>query len=95
MCNEAVEVDPWQLKDVTDHFKTQKMCDDGVWGQPFPLQFVSDWFVTQQQLKILHDYDDDYDDDKLIDWYEGYQNGRLKKQRLRRSYCTLHGILIV
>ena len=24
MCKKAVEVDPWQLKDALDHFKTQK-----------------------------------------------------------------------
>ena len=27
MCIKAVEVDPWQLKDVPDNFKKQKMCD--------------------------------------------------------------------
>ena len=28
MCIKAVEVDPWQQKDVPDHFKTKNMCDD-------------------------------------------------------------------
>ena len=40
MCNQDVEVDPWQLDDVPEHFKTQEMCDDVVWGDPFSLQFI-------------------------------------------------------
>ena len=42
MCDKAVEVDPWQLKNVSDHFKIQDMCDDAVWGDPSSLQFVPD-----------------------------------------------------
>ena len=30
MCNKAVEVDPWQLKDVPNYFKTQEMCNKAV-----------------------------------------------------------------
>ena len=44
------------------------MCVDAVWGDHFSLQFVPDWFVTQEQVKLWHDYDDYYDDDKLIEW---------------------------
>ena len=33
----ALEVDPWQLNNIPDYFKTQKMCE-----------FVPDWFMTQQ-----------------------------------------------
>ena len=50
MCIKAVEVDPWQQKDVPDHFKTKNMCDDVAWGDPFSLGFVLDWFVTQEQV---------------------------------------------
>ena len=27
ICIEGVEVDPWQLDDVPDHFKGQEMCN--------------------------------------------------------------------
>ena len=42
MCSEAVEVDPWHLKDVPDHFKTQEMCDKAVRDYIFSLRFVPD-----------------------------------------------------
>ena len=31
MCNDAVDVDPWQLNDVLDYLKTQRMCDHVMW----------------------------------------------------------------
>ena len=58
MCNKTVEVDPWQLKDVPNHFKTQEMCNKAVGYYLFSLQFVPDWFVTQQQIDVW--YDDAY-----------------------------------
>ena len=81
MSIKVVEVDPWQLDDVSDHFKIQEMCDDLVWGDPFPQQYVPDWFVKQQQIKIW--LDDDYycDNDKIIKWYGGYQNARPRKHK--------------
>ena len=69
MCNEAVEVNPWQLYDVPDFLKTEEMCDDVVRRDSYLLQFVSDWFVTQEQLEIWHDDDDCCSDDELIEWY--------------------------
>ena len=69
MCNEAVEVNPWQLYDVPDFLKTEEMCDDVVRRDSYLLQFVSDWFVTQEQLEIWHDDDDCCTDDELIEWY--------------------------
>ena len=69
MCNEAVEVNPWQLYDVPDFLKTEEMCDDVVRRDSYLLQFVSDWFVTQEQLEIWHDDDDCCTDGELIEWY--------------------------
>ena len=69
MCNEAVEVNPWQLYDVPDFLKTEEMCDGVVRRDSYLLQFVSDWFVTQEQLEIWHDDDDCCTDDELIEWY--------------------------
>ena len=45
LCIEVVEVDPWQLKDVSDHFKKQKMFDKAVKDDPSSLRFVPHWFV--------------------------------------------------
>ena len=81
MCIKAVEVDPWQQNDVPDHFKTKNMCDDVAWGDPFSLGFILDWFVTQEQVKLWHDYDDYYDDYKLVEWCDGYQKRNTGKQR--------------
>ena len=66
MCNEAVEVDPWQLYDIPDYLKTQKMCDDVVQRDPYSLQFVPGWFMTQEQLEIWHDDDEYCTDDEII-----------------------------
>ena len=95
MCNEAVEVDPWQVYDVPDYLKTQEMCDDPVGGDSYSLQFVLDWFVTEQQIKIWDDDDEYWDGDELIEWYNGYKNGRPRKQRLRKNSSPLPGIPIV
>ena len=49
MSNKAVEVDPWQLKDVPNRFKKQKMCDKAVKDYPSSLLFVPDWFVKNNK----------------------------------------------
>ena len=67
MCIKAVEVGPWLLEYVPDHFKTQEMCDTAVRDDFFSLRQLLDWFVTQQLVKIWHD-DSEYhgDDDEII-----------------------------
>ena len=49
MSNNAIDVDPWQLKDVPNHFKKQKMCDKAVKDYPSSLLFVPDWFVKNNK----------------------------------------------
>ena len=66
-------MNPWQVHDVPDHFKTQDMCDKTVRDDSFSLQFVPNWFVTQQQVKLWHDNDDYCNDNKLIEWYKDYK----------------------
>ena len=65
MCEGAVEVTPWQLKYVPDHFKTEKMYHMAVWGGSSSLQYVPDWFVTREGLYMWYDDSEycDYDDD--------------------------------
>ena len=57
----------------------QKMCYDVLWKYPYSLQFVRDRFVTQEQLKILYDEDDYYDDDKCIERFNGNQKQKAQK----------------
>ena len=87
---ERVELDSWQLDDVTDHFKTQQICDKAVREDPSSLQYVPDWFVTQQ-LNIWDDVDDYCNDDKIIEWYDGYKKCKTQKseieQQLMRIAC--------
>ena len=45
MCIKAAEVDPWQLDDVPDHFKTQDVFDKAVKNDPSSLQYVPDWYT--------------------------------------------------
>ena len=85
MCIKALEVDPWQLKDVPDHFKIQDMRDKAMRDDALSLVCVPDWFVTQQQLKIWDDDDTYCNDNELIKWYEDHQNARPRKHKLKKS----------
>ena len=86
----AVCLVPSFLQSIPDHLKTQEICDDAVCRDLFFLQFIPDYFVTQQQLKIWHDYNVYYYDDKLIEWYNGYKKKKgpksLNKRRVN-AYC--------
>ena len=73
MCIKAIWLDPSFLRFVPDQYKTHEMCDDVVWHDSFSLQYVPNWFVTQGQIKLWHDYDDYCNNDRLIEWYDGYK----------------------
>ena len=89
MCTKAVEKFPWSLEHVPYNFKTQEMCDDAVRDYLFPLQYVPDWFVTQQQLNLWHDYDYLYNDDKLIEWYDGYKKRKAQKASVKEELISI------
>ena len=89
MCIKAVEVDLWQIYDVPDYLKTQEICDDVVWGDPCSLQYVPDWFVAQQQLKIWEDYDDCWNGDDIIEWYDGYQKSKDHKAKIKEELIPI------
>ena len=59
----------------------REKCGDAVRYYPDFLEYVPYWFVTQQQLKLWHDDQDYCNDDKLIEWYNGHKNKRLKKSQ--------------
>ena len=89
MCNEAVEKDPRSLYDIPDNLKTQEICDKAVEEEPGLLQHVPDWFFSQQQIKLWHDDDYWYDDDKLIEWYEGYQKRKVQKAKVKEELLPI------
>ena len=73
ICDKAIEIDPFTLWHVLGNRKTQGMCIRAVEAGLRLLDYVPDWFVTQQQIKIWLDGDEYCDDDKLIEWYDGYK----------------------
>ena len=48
MCNEAVQSEPWVLRFVPDHYKTQEMCNEAVQSEPEVLRLVPDQLKTQE-----------------------------------------------
>ena len=48
MCNEAVTFNPYQLDDISDHFKNQGIREWVVNKNPCVLEFVPDHFETQK-----------------------------------------------
>ena len=89
MCIKALEVDPWQLHDVPDHFKTREMCERAVRDDSFSLQFVPDWFVTQQQVKLWHDDNDCCNDDGVIGWYNDHQKSKAQKAQIKKELIPI------
>ena len=61
------------------------MCHVGVGNGSSFLIYIPDWFVTQQQVKLWHDDDDYYNDDKLIKWYDGYQKRKAQKAQIKKE----------
>ena len=83
MCNEVklkivhwggFEVDPWKVHHVPDRFKTQRMCNTAVELDAWLFNYAPDWLATHKWVKIWHDEDDFFDDEKIIEWYDGYKN---------------------
>ena len=60
--------DPCALEFVPHYCKPEEICDKAVEVGPFPLVCVPDWFVTQQEVRVLHDGNDFYDNDEIIEW---------------------------
>ena len=85
------------LEFVQDRHKTQGMCNEEVQKKPYLVEYVANGFALQGQLKILDDYKGFCNNFMipLIRVMMVIKNARLKKQRLRRSSCLLHGIPIM
>ena len=89
MCNKTVEVDLWQLKDVTDRFKTQEMCNEAVHNKLCLMLFVLGWFVTQQQIHVWYDDDYGYNDNEMIKWYDVYKARKPQKAKIKEDHLPI------
>ena len=64
------------------------MCDWAVDKEPHSLAFVPDWFVTKEQIGLWHD--SKYcDDDKLIEWSDGYKKRKAQKARIKEELIRI------
>ena len=63
------------------------MCDNVVGEVTVLLEYVPDWFVKQQQIDLWDNDDDYYDDDKLIEWYEGHQKLKTQSKDKKRTFA--------
>ena len=85
----AIEVDPWQLNDIPDYLKTQKMCDDVVRKETYSLQLVPDWFVTEEEIDVWYYYNEYCDDDELIEWYNDYHRRKAQKAKIKEELMPI------
>ena len=88
MCEKAVENKPETLEFVPEHLKTQEICKEAIYMRPWPL-LLPDWFVTQQQIDVWYDDHYWYDNDKLIEWYEGYQKRKAQKAKIKEELLPI------
>ena len=84
-CEKVAEKYPYNLAFIPDYFKTQEMCNEAVQKRQCLLEYIPDWFVTQHQIKIWHDDDGCYNDDKLIDRYNDYKKRRILKASIKEG----------
>ena len=50
------------------------------------MRYVPDWFVTQQ---LLRQWDDYYDDNGYIKWYDGYQKRKTQKAKIKEELMPI------
>ena len=65
------------------------MCNKVVRMDPWLLNNVPDWFVTQEEVKLWHDDNDFYDDDEIIEWYDGYQKRKAQKAKIEKEIMRI------
>ena len=53
------------------------------------LRYVPDWFVTDQQIEISHDNDKYCNDDKPIEWYDGYKTRKARKASIKKELLPI------
>ena len=65
------------------------MCNKAVEAGPYQLRDVPDWFVTQEQIGIWAADNEYYDDDKIIEWYEGYKKRKAQKSKIKKELMPI------
>ena len=94
----------WGLKHFSDDLKDQGICECFVHKNPcwnmflinskpetcamiwWWMRHVPDWFVTQQ---LLRQWDDYYDDNGYIKWYDGYQKRKAQKAKIKEELMPI------
>ena len=98
MCIKALEVDPLSLYDIPDNLKTSKICNKAVEDDSFLLQYVLDWFVKREWMWMWFDdyydddgdhWDNDDDEDKFFEWYDGYKKRRTRKAKIKSELLPI------
>ena len=89
MDDTVVRTETLLLAYVPGHFKTRKVCDRAVRKERLFLLFVPDCFMTQQQVKYLQDDIDDWYNNKLTEWYDGYQKRKAQKARIKEEFLSI------
>ena len=91
MCNELMRARPAAFFLVPDRFETQEMCINPVEVDPCQLhdmpslKYVPDWFVTQGKIKLWRDDDGYCNDNRMIEWYKGYQKRKAQKAKIKEE----------
>ena len=87
MCIKAIEKEAESLEHVPDHFKTEEMCKKAIEADLYTLVFCPDSFVTQEQIKSW--YNDNYDDDEALGWYQGYRKRKAQKVQIKKELMPI------
>ena len=57
------------------------------------MQLVPDWFVTHKKVEVWCDkceyYDDDDDNDKFIEWYDGFNKRKKQKAQIKEELLPI------
>ena len=65
------------------------MCSKVIEAGPWQLKDVTDWFVTKQQIQLWHDDDDYCNNDKLIEWHDGYKKRKAQKAQIKEQLMPI------
>ena len=75
-----------------------RLCDKAVKDDSSSLQFFPDWFVAREQIDMLYDdyydddgdhWDDDSDEDKFFEWYDGYKKRKAQKAKIKKELMPI------
>ena len=99
MCINVVEVNTYALGDVPDHLKIQGIGDRTVKDDSSSLQFVPDWFVIREWVDMWYDDyydddgghwdDDDHDEDRFLELYDGCKKQKAQKSKIREELSPI------